>query len=225
MNLQHAKAANSKDIYEDLCNKIENLVYMPGQGISENELCEVYGASRHMVRGAFTQLKERRLIEVLPQRGTFVSLIDMEYIEEIIYLREATEQEAMGRIIESGNVKSICRKMNENIILQKKSNNNQGYTNEFHILDNQFHAFLMEEIGKQKVIPLISDLYIHVRRWRNLEVRTSDRMQQLIKEHERILQAIKELDAREARIQMHIHLDTVNRYADKYKDVQKVLLH
>ena len=28
---------NSDEIYEDLCNKIEKLVYLPGDKISENE--------------------------------------------------------------------------------------------------------------------------------------------------------------------------------------------
>lgn len=30
---------SSEEIYEDLCNKIEKLVYLPGYKISENELC------------------------------------------------------------------------------------------------------------------------------------------------------------------------------------------
>ena len=63
---------SSDAIYEDLCNKIEKLVYLPGEKISENELCKQYGVTRHIVRSAISRLKERLLVTVYPQRGTFV---------------------------------------------------------------------------------------------------------------------------------------------------------
>ena len=74
---------SSEEIYEDLCNKIEKLVYLPGYKISENELCKQYGVSRHIIRTAISRLKERTLLTVYPQRGTFVSLIDMKAVELI----------------------------------------------------------------------------------------------------------------------------------------------
>ena len=59
---------NSDEIYEDLCNKIEKLVYLPGDKISENELCRQYGVSRHIIRTVISRLKERMLLTVYPQR-------------------------------------------------------------------------------------------------------------------------------------------------------------
>ncbi len=85
---------SSEEIYEDLCNKIEKLVYLPGYKISENELCKQYGVSRHIIRTAISRLKERTLLTVYPQRGTFVSLIDMKAVELILFIRESVEQEA-----------------------------------------------------------------------------------------------------------------------------------
>lgn len=86
---------NSDEIYEDLCNKIEKLVYLPGDKISENELCRQYGVSRHIIRTVISRLKERMLLTVYPQRGTFVSLIDMKSVELILFIRESVEQEAI----------------------------------------------------------------------------------------------------------------------------------
>ena len=86
---------NSDEIYEDLCNKIEKLVYLPGDKISENELCRQYGVSRHIIRTVISRLKERMLLTVYPQRGTFVSLIDMKTVELILFIRESVEQEAI----------------------------------------------------------------------------------------------------------------------------------
>ena len=86
---------SSDEIYEELCNKIEKLVYLPGDKISENELCRQYGVSRHIIRTVISRLKERMLLTVYPQRGTFVSLIDMKSVELILFIRESVEQEAI----------------------------------------------------------------------------------------------------------------------------------
>lgn len=48
---------SSEEIYEDLCNKIEKLVYLPGYKISENELCKQYGVSRHIIRDRHQPVK------------------------------------------------------------------------------------------------------------------------------------------------------------------------
>jgi DNA-binding GntR family transcriptional regulator len=68
MYLQNKIKYTSDEIYEDLCTKIEKLEYMPGDGISENELCAIYGVTRHVIRNALARLKQRKLVDVFPQR-------------------------------------------------------------------------------------------------------------------------------------------------------------
>lgn len=221
MILQGRSEITSEEIYEDLCFKIEKLVYMPGQKLSENELCENYCTSRHMVRGALAKLKQRRLVEVLPQRGTFVSLIDMSYINELLFLREALEQETAIRIIEKGDTEILCKRMENNIELQKEVWNEEGYSDEFYKLDTLFHRCMFEEIGMKDVISMMGEPYIHVRRWRNLELRSAERMRQLIKEHEMIVDAFRMKDKELLREQLHMHLDTVGRYGKRCKSIQK----
>ncbi len=62
--MNEKKFMTSDEVYEDLCDKIEKLVYMPGDRISENNLCKLYNVSRHIVRNAITRLKDRKLITV-----------------------------------------------------------------------------------------------------------------------------------------------------------------
>lgn len=224
MNLQDQQMTNSDFIYEDLCNKIENLEYMPGQRISENELCRAYSATRHMVRGALMKLKQRKLVEVYPQRGTFVSLIDMQYIADILFVREAMEQEAMKQIIESGEVDEVCRKMRACIELQKQCKHSEQYTQEFYQLDNAFHKCMYGAIGRGEIFQFISDPYIHFRRWRNFEILYSERVKRLIQEHEELVDAIEAEDAELARKCLHSHLDTVSRYSESMKDSEKKYL-
>ncbi|WP_099466621.1 GntR family transcriptional regulator [Konateibacter massiliensis] len=221
MDLHRSMQITSEDIYEDMCKKIEKLEYMPGQGISENELCKQYNVSRHMVRGALTRLKQRRLIDVYPQKGTFVSLIDMDYISDILYLREAIEQEALQRVVQLEDVSDLCERLEANIALQKECSCEGGYSDDFYQLDTEFHGFILQEIKRANVNNLIEEPYIHIRRWRNFEIRSADRMYQLINEHESIVDAIKAKDAVQARAAMHTHLDTVKRYGESFKEIEK----
>ncbi len=211
---------SSKDIYEDICNKIENLEYMPGDKLSENELASQYGVSRHIIRGALSSLKNRRLVEVYPQRGTFVSLIDTEYISDILYLRESVEQEAVTRILEKGDVDAIVAKMRRIGDAQSKLEEGPGYLVEFYELDNLFHEVLLSAVGRPHVMDLIANPYIHIRRWRNYEVRTPERMKEILAEHSKIADAIEKKDAKAAREILHQHLDTATRYSKPLKEAE-----
>ncbi len=213
MNLQQRNMITSEEIYEDLCLKIENLEYMPGELISENELCDRYETSRHMVRGAFAMLRQRRLLEVYPQRGSFVSLIDIKYISDIIYMRESIEQESMQLVIDLDHVEEACDKMSANLELQKKKLNKKVPDDEFFILDKEFHGYFLEASGHGDIMNMLSDSYIHFRRWRNLELRSLFRLDQLIQQHENIIRDLRNKDRIAVRKSLHDHIDTINLFS------------
>ncbi len=212
MNLQQRNMITSEEIYEDLCSKIENLDYMPGEAISENELCERYDTSRHMIRGAFAMLRQRRLLEVYPQRGSFVSLIDKKYISDIIYIRESIEQEALQLVIESGNVDETCDKMSANLELQKNNRKDKYPNEDFFRLDREFHTYYLEAAGHGDIMDMMSDSYIHFRRWRNLELRSMLRMDELIEQHENIIVNLRNKDRLAVRKSLHEHIDTIRLF-------------
>lgn len=220
MYLQNKVFFTSDDIYEDMCKKIEKLEYMPGDSISENDLCSLYGVTRHSIRAALARLKQRRLVDVFPQRGTYVSLIDMAYIRNILYLREAVEQEALARIILKKDKSMLLKTLRDCVYNQKNIDKSKNSSDEFYKYDDMFHKYILIEIGEENVLDLISEHYIHVRRWRNLEVGTTERMESLIGEHEMIIEAIEKGDLSIGRKCMHYHLDTIERYSEKIKDLK-----
>ena len=66
-----------------------------GEQLSENTLAEQLGVSRTPVREAFMRLENERLVEVRPQRGTFVFQYDATELREICELREVLETGAL----------------------------------------------------------------------------------------------------------------------------------
>ncbi len=217
MGIMGDKIITSEEVYTDLCLKIEKLVYMPGDSISENDLCKAYGVTRHIVRNAITRLKDRKLITVYPQRGTFVSLIDMGLVEDVLYLRESIEQETLQRIMDKENNDELIRQLLENIELQKKIISKEFTMEQFYDVDNKFHGLMLEAVGKSDVMGLIQEHYIHVRRWRNFEVRNVERLKEIIRDHENIVESIQQRKRTEGRENLHNHLDTVSRLKNIFK--------
>lgn len=85
--VQPSPVRSREDLATLLDQKIATGDYAPGQLLpSERALAEEYGLSRSMVREALRTLAERRLIEVLPGRGSLV--------------RETTVEDAVERLIE-----------------------------------------------------------------------------------------------------------------------------
>ena len=64
-----------------LKENIKNLELAPGSQISENELAAVLGISRTPIREALSELAKVKLVEIVPQKKTSVSLIDEDLIE------------------------------------------------------------------------------------------------------------------------------------------------
>ena len=121
MNMPRNRQVISSDvIVDDLLMKIESLKYLPGELISEGDLCTAYNTTRHTVRGALAVLKEKGFVDVFPQRGTFVSLIDLNFINDILFLREAVEQETVCRLIEKGGNEKLIEQLREEIQKQKE---------------------------------------------------------------------------------------------------------
>src|SRR5471030_2616454 len=69
-----------------VCGELE-----PGRQLSENELAELLGVSRTPVREALIRLRDDRLVEIVPQLGTFVTRISVAAVEDAQFIREALE--------------------------------------------------------------------------------------------------------------------------------------
>ena len=76
---------NSQYAYRVLKDNIMNLTLSPGQVINENELVDILKISRTPIREAIFKLKDEALIDVYPQKASFVSLIDLNRVEEAFF--------------------------------------------------------------------------------------------------------------------------------------------
>ena len=78
----------AEQIASALKTAILNMQIAPGAMISENEVGQVFGASRTPVREAFAQLRDDGLILTWPSRGNYVSRLSENQIRGAQFLRE-----------------------------------------------------------------------------------------------------------------------------------------
>ena len=79
--------ASSDEIYHTLRSEILSLTLAPGQLIAEAELARRFGVSRTPVRTALSRLQADKLVEVFPQKGTYVAPVDWDFVRQLIYMR------------------------------------------------------------------------------------------------------------------------------------------
>ena len=75
------QATMGSRVFDTLRQAIVQLQLRPGNPLSEAEIARQLGVSRQPVREAFIKLSEIGLLEIRPQRGTFVRLISIREVE------------------------------------------------------------------------------------------------------------------------------------------------
>lgn len=77
--------------YSKIIQRIINLDYVPGQKISEKNIEQDLGIGRTPVREAILRVKQGGLITVVPQSGTYVSLIELNRVNDALFSRRNLE--------------------------------------------------------------------------------------------------------------------------------------
>lgn len=78
-------------IYEILEDEIVSLKIRPGDVISENTLCKRFGVSRTPIRSVLQRLQQNRFVDIIPHKGTIVTAINLDIVNQMIYQRVAVE--------------------------------------------------------------------------------------------------------------------------------------
>ncbi len=218
MPMYKNQPATAEEVYQDMCDRITSLELEPGLKISENQMSEVYGVSRSVIRTVFTRLNQRRLIEVYPQRGTYVSKIDLDFISDLLLLRTAIEKEVLYEIFtmkDKRQREEVERKLEQNLEKQRAYGRSDGYDAEFKVLDSEFHKILVDSVQRHNLMELMKEHMIHIARWRNFNVLFDKRVPEIIEQHAKIYQAIHDNDLTGALRAMSEHLETISNMYDR----------
>lgn len=189
-------------IYRLLRRQIIQAELLPGERLSESDVAKGLSVSRQPVREAFIKLSEEGLVQVLPQRGTFVTKISVAAVMDARFVREAIEADVVRLVAESRTAGAI-EELRGQIAQQKKVPHNDRAA--FLRLDERFHRTLAASAGKDYAWNVIESVKAQMDRVRFLSV-DDMHVSRLIDQHERVVEAVAAGDRADAEKAMRLHL-------------------
>ncbi len=180
-----------------------NLV--PGELYNEMTLARELGISRTPVREALLELSAQGLVTYLPRKGVMVNHFERHDVEEIFELRKAIELATVEKVAkhrDANDLSAIEKALNN----QKKAFKRKDPKTYLHF-DRLFHVTLAQLTNNRRFADIIENIRDIFQLIARQALSRESRWQEVIKEHERILDAIKQGDAISAREAMNDHLD------------------
>lgn len=148
--------------------------------------------SRSPVRDSIIKLGKEGLVDIIPQKGTYVSKIDLDRVEQEQFIRRSLEEKVVLLFMERYTPNSIIR-LESLIEMQKVSLDRQDYTS-FLDYDDEFHSIFFSVANKQMAWDLIYSMSGHYRRLRLITLWDLEISEDIIKQHQMMIRYIKEKD-------------------------------
>jgi DNA-binding GntR family transcriptional regulator len=201
----------ASQIFGFIRDAIIGMELLPGQMISETALAQQFGVSRTPVREALIQLANIGFVEVLPQRGTYVSKFSMEKILEARFIREALEVAVVTQLATNPDekVRAAAVEVCEKIVADQKAAAADDDALAFQNLDDNFHKTLSSFTQYPRVGTFIEAEKAHMDRVRNLSLHISGQYKRVLSQHAAIIKAIKAGSADKSAAAMSVHLKDI----------------
>ncbi|WP_110667038.1 GntR family transcriptional regulator [Salinicola halophilus] len=192
-------------LYVTLRQAIIRLMLAPGQALSEKEVADAFDVSRQPVREAFIRLSEAGLVEVRPQRGTFVVKISPQAVYSARFVRESIEVAVAKSAAEVGLSERGLDALTELVERQRRTIASGDY-DRFYVLDEAFHQTLSREAGHDAAWRFTEEVKAHFDRVRYISVPDGTPLQTLTEQHHEIVEAIAARDPERAERAVKTHL-------------------
>lgn len=221
-------AKNVDAIYEEIKSQIINLDLLPGTKVKEEDLAKEFNISRTPIRGVISRLVKDSLLEVKPQKGTYVSKIDLSKINDYIYVRKSVEMQMISKICnvitdeQIKELEEILVKQHEIIQMEPSIAKSKLF---FHN-DNLFHATMFKFASLEGVWKIIHTNAIPLNRARIMaNLRSNPQVEKIYEQHKQMVEYLKSKDEKGAINALEYHLDGgfdgIAALVDKYNDYFK----
>ena len=195
------------EIYAVLEREIIDLTLRPGSSLSENPLCARFGAPRSLIRVVLQKLQENGLVRIVPYKGTTVTRLNRRIVDELIYERTAVE----GRILRDFTPR--CTPEQRALIRRRVD----AYTalaradapdfNRLYEADRILHETWFAAMDKMYLWRTLQNAHADYSRFRMLDTMTSGGLDEVIADHQNLLNAIERCDlaAVEPLVERHLY--------------------
>lgn len=205
---QASAAGPTQRIADAITAAIVERRLMPGTKLAEQQIADIFGVSRTLVRQALNQLSRDRLVTLEPARGAFVAQPSVQEARQVFEVRA---------MLEAAMVKQLCAVITDAQVAELRSHvkaeaqavartDVSGRTR----LLADFHVVLARMLGNQVLADLLEDLLTRSSLIA-LMYQSSHSAEHSQEEHVAIVDALERRDARAAVRLLESHLGNVER--------------
>ena len=179
------------EIYAVLEREIIDLTLRPGSSLSENPLCARFGAPRTLIRVVLQRLQENGLVKIVPYKGTTVTRLNRDIVDELIYERIAVEAKVLRDFAPH------CTPEHRALIRQRAAAYDElakAETLDFNRLyeaDTRLHETWFSAMGKMYLWRTLQNAHADYSRFRMLDTMTTGGLDEVIADHRNLLNAIE----------------------------------
>lgn len=201
-------------VFNKLREDILSGKYKQNEELREATVGEELGVSRTPVREAFRQLELEGLLQIIPNKGAYVTGITAKDVKDIYMMRSLLEG-LCAKWATTNITEEEMEELEENIYLSE-FHEDKGHFDQIASLDNRFHEILYEACGSKMLEHQLRDYHQYVYRVRRLTLADTCRGKASTCEHKLIFEAMKEKDAEKAEKLANDHI--LNAYENMLKN-------
>ena len=222
-----AAQQNTDEIYHILEDEIVTLKILPGDNLSENQLCKRFGISRTPIRSVLQRLEQNRFVQIIPCKGTIVTPIDIGVVDQLIFQRVAVESMVFRDFVQSCSPMDIIEVAHLFDLLQQaaegQSHPEDFDFNRFLACDLAMHQYWFRKTNKEYLWQQLTRPQADYSRFIRLDIVGAKNVSSVLNEHREMLRILREkdLDAIEPLMRLHLY-GGVSRmggkiYSDEYR--------
>ncbi|MEY1556469.1 GntR family transcriptional regulator [Yoonia sp. R2331] len=187
-----------------------------GAKLGEEQLVERYGTKRHVLRQAFSHLEELSFIERIPNRGVFVREPHPKEVADLFEIRQLLETHAIKLMVLPAPV-AIIENMREIQSRHSAATRAAQYREVLH-LNTEFHRAQYAHCGNAALAAAIEDYAMRTHPITAMKFGNPDLMENVITQHEGIIDAMSGSDqgALVDQIRAHFDLARIDRYREQF---------
>jgi DNA-binding GntR family transcriptional regulator len=192
-------------VYEALREAIKKNQFKSGERLMETELADEMMVSRTPVREAVRKLQSEGYVVMLPRKGTYVSSLTIEDVNDVFEIRDALESMAAYYASIRASDEEIAQ-IREFIEMEAVLYDSTDLARTIES-DIRFHSMVYRASQNKKIENLINDLREQTQRLRSSTLSRPGRLRFALDEHREILKAIEARDPEAARAASIAHIE------------------
>lgn len=200
-------------VFETMREAIISGDLAPGERLMEVQLAEELGVSRTPVREAIRKLELEGFVAMVPRKGAYVADYSIKDITEVFEIRAALESLAAGLACERATEQELEElQLLANQVWEMAKNNDIENIIQ---VDTDFHERIYQASRNSRLIQMISNLREQIHRFRSTSLASPGRLQDTLREHKGMVDAIIE---RDAQLAQRLALEHVENAEDIFLD-------